>query len=82
MGQVPCAQDVGGLLCVAVFPHGAPSGCTATLRAVDARGRLGDPSRPFCVLASAAATVQPTRTGSSRQQNSTFARTPAVRANG
>jgi hypothetical protein len=85
VGRIPCQQDVGGLLCFAFFPKGAPSGCTTTLRAVDDEGRAGRASEPFCVLGSATVSGsgdQLTRTGSSRQQNSTFARTPAVRANG
>jgi hypothetical protein len=85
VGQIPCRQDVGGVLCLARFPQGAPSGCTTTLRAVDDEGRPGRASEPFCVLGSATTGTsggQLTRTGSSRQQNSTLARTPAVRANG
>ena len=80
--EVPCNSLRFTNTCVAVFP--SVPGCGTVLKAVDADGNDGAAER--IVLRAAArrdlSDAQPTRTGSSRQQNSTFARTPDVRANG
>jgi hypothetical protein len=78
VGSIQCALDTSPLVCVAVFPNGPP-GCGVTMRGVDDDGRLGLPSASFCVRG-VEDDDQPA--GSRRQQNSTFARTPGVRANG